>query len=129
MKVWKIPDLRFLTVWRLLRSAANPENVLYPAYVTMIQEEMLSTLNILQKERLLLKSRQTCGSTVCAESGKRSTEYCPTKTTKVCMVLPEGEEDLATDDSVFSIPGYCNIHGRNSTIISPTIEDNDKFRR
>ena len=41
------------------------------------------------------------------------------------MVLPEGEEDLATDDSVFSIPGYCNIHGRNSTIISPTIEDND----
>lgn len=31
-------------------------NVLYPAYVTMIQEEMLSTLNILQKERLLLKS-------------------------------------------------------------------------
>ena len=56
MKVWKIPDLRFLTVWRLLRSAANPENVLYPAYVTMIQEEMLSTLNILQKERLLLKS-------------------------------------------------------------------------
>ena len=50
------PDLRFLTVWRLLRSAANPENVLYPAYVTMIQEEMLSTLNILQKERLLLKS-------------------------------------------------------------------------
>ena len=38
--------------------------------------------------------------TVCAESGKRSTEYCPTKTTKVCMVLPEGEEDLATDDSV-----------------------------
>lgn len=63
--------------------------------------------------------------TVCAESGKRSTEYCPTKTTKVCMVLPEGEEDLATDDSVFSIPGYCNIHGRNSTIISPTIEDND----
>ena len=63
--------------------------------------------------------------TVCAESGKRSTEYCPTKTTKVCMVLPEGEEDLATDDSIFSIPGYCNIHGRNSTIISPTIEDND----
>ena len=32
--------------------------------------------------------------TVCAESGKRSTEYCPTKTTKVCMVLPEGEEEL-----------------------------------
>ena len=42
--------------------------------------------------------------TVCAESGKRSTEYCPTKTTKVCMVLPEGEEDLATDDSVFFHP-------------------------
>ncbi len=39
------------------------------------------------------------------------------------MVLPEGEENQATDDSVFSIPGYCNIHSHNSTIISPTIED------
>lgn len=60
---------------------------------------------------------------VCADSGKRSTEFCPNKTTKVCMVLPEGEENLATDDSVFSIPDYCTIHSHNSTIISPTIED------
>ena len=37
--------------------------------------------------------------------------------------IPEGEENQSTDDSVFSIPGYCNIHSHNSTIISPTIED------
>ena len=60
---------------------------------------------------------------ICADSGKRSTEYCPNKTSRVCMVLPEGEENQSTDDSVFSIPGYCNIHSHNSTIISPTIED------
>ena len=54
--------------------------------------------------------------TVCAESGMRPTPYCPTKTTRVCMTLPEGEEG-ATDDSVFAIPGYCTIHSDVSTII------------
>ena len=58
--------------------------------------------------------------TVCAQSGMRSTPYCPEKTTKIFMVLPEGEENLATDDSVFAIPGYCTIHSGNSTVISPS---------
>ena len=58
--------------------------------------------------------------TVCAQSGLRPTPYCTEKTTKVCMVLPEGEENLATDDSVFSIPGTCTIHSGNSTIIAPS---------
>ena len=57
--------------------------------------------------------------TVCADSGLRPTAFCPNKTAKVCMALPEGE-DSATDDSVFAIPGYCNIHSSASTIIPPS---------
>ena len=60
--------------------------------------------------------------TVCAESGMRPTPYCPTKTTRVCMTLPEGEEG-ATDDSVFAIPGYCTVHSDVSTIIPPNINE------
>ena len=52
------------------------------------------------------------------------TPYCPTKTTRVCMTLPEGEEG-ATDDSVFAIPGYCTIHSDVSTIIPPNTGDSD----
>ena len=55
MKVWKILDLQFLTALKPLKSAANPANVLYPAYVTTIQEAMQFIPNILQKERLLRK--------------------------------------------------------------------------
>lgn len=62
--------------------------------------------------------------TVCADSGLRSTAYCPNKTTRVCMVLPEGE-NAATDDSVFAIPGYCNIHGSSSTIIPPSSDGDE----
>ncbi len=56
--------------------------------------------------------------TVCAESGKRPTAFCPTKTTRVCMVLPDGEEG-STDDSYFAIPGTCTLHNGASTIITP----------
>lgn len=61
--------------------------------------------------------------TVCAESGMRPTPYCPTKTTKVCITLPDGEEG-PTDDSYFAIPGYCNIHTDVSTIINPNPDEN-----
>jgi len=60
--------------------------------------------------------------TVCADSGMRPTPYCPNKTTRVCMVLPDGETG-ATDDSAFSIPGYCNIHTDVSTIINPNPDE------
>ena len=60
--------------------------------------------------------------TVCAESGMRPTPYCPTKTTRVCMALPDGEND-ATDDSAFAIPGYCPIHTDVSTIINPNPDE------
>lgn len=56
--------------------------------------------------------------TVCAESGKRPTAFCPNKTARVCMVLPDGEEG-STDDSYFAIPGTCTIHNGASTIITP----------
>lgn len=61
--------------------------------------------------------------TVCAESGMRPTEFCPNRTSRVCMVLPEGE-DGETDDSVFAIPGICNIHTGSSTIL-PSEEDGE----
>lgn len=57
--------------------------------------------------------------TVCADSGMRPTAFCPNKTSRVCMVLPEGESG-ATDDSVFAIPGDCTIHSGSSTIIPPS---------
>ena len=56
--------------------------------------------------------------TVCAESGMRPTPFCPEKTTRVCMVLPNGETGT-TDDSYFAIPGECPIHTDASTIIVP----------
>ena len=55
--------------------------------------------------------------TVCADSGMRPTAFCPNKTTRVCMVLPEGENGT-TDDSYFSIPGTCTLHTGAATIIT-----------
>lgn len=60
--------------------------------------------------------------TVCKESGLRATPYCPSKTTRSYMVLPDGENGV-TDDSLFKIPGYCNIHTGRSTIISPPSQE------
>lgn len=60
--------------------------------------------------------------TVCKESGLRATPYCPSKTTRSYMVLPDGENEV-TDDSLFKIPGYCNIHTGRSTIISPPSQE------
>ena len=61
--------------------------------------------------------------TVCAESGGRATEFCPNKTSRVCMVLPEGETGT-TDDSYFAIPGTCPLHtSASSIIIQPSADD------
>lgn len=57
-------------------------------------------------------------ATVCAESGRLPTEFCPTKTTRVFISIPAGETG-ETDDSVFALPGSCTIHTAASTIISP----------
>ncbi len=61
--------------------------------------------------------------TVCAESGMRPTPFCPEKTTRICMVLPSGE-DGPTDDSYYAIPGECPLHTDASTIIIPPAESN-----
>ena len=47
----------------------------------------------------------------------RPTAFCPNKTTRICMVLPEGENGT-TDDSYFSIPGTCPLHTGAATIIT-----------
>lgn len=56
--------------------------------------------------------------TVCEQSHALPTPFCPTKTSQVFMALPQGEEG-GTDDSAFGIPGECNIHTAESTIIPP----------
>lgn len=61
-------------------------------------------------------------ATVCAESGRLLTPYCPTRSSRVFMSLPQGEEG-ATDDSAFAMPGYCRIHSAESIIIDPTESD------
>ncbi len=57
-------------------------------------------------------------ATVCAESGRLPTEFCPARTTRVFISIPAGETG-ETDDSVFSLPGTCTIHTAASTIIPP----------
>lgn len=57
-------------------------------------------------------------ATVCADSGRLPTPYCPRKNSGIFMVIPTGEEG-ATDDSVFAMPGYCRIHSAESMIIDP----------
>lgn len=62
--------------------------------------------------------------TVCAESGMRPTPYCPTKTTRVSMSLPEGR---GGSHGRFRIchPGLRTIHSDVSTIIPPNTGDSD----
>ncbi|MDO4330498.1 MAG: transglycosylase domain-containing protein [Lachnospiraceae bacterium] len=56
--------------------------------------------------------------TVCSATGLKPTEFCPAKRTEVCIALPQNETG-ETDDSVFGIPGDCNIHTSISTILDP----------
>lgn len=62
--------------------------------------------------------------TVCAQSGMRPTAFCPLKSAKISMALPEGEEG-PTDDSYFGIPGYCPIHTDIFTIMPPVPGETD----
>ncbi len=63
-------------------------------------------------------------ATVCAESGKLPTEFCPEKTTGVFISIPAGETG-ETDDSVFALPGSCPIHTAASTILPPDESENE----
>ena len=62
--------------------------------------------------------------TVCSESGGLATEYCPEKTTRTFMVIPEGESG-GTDDSKYRSPGTCTIHGSSSVVV-PSDETSDE---
>ncbi len=57
-------------------------------------------------------------ATVCAESGQLPTEFCPSRTTGVFMSIPNGEYGQ-TDDSVFSIPGWCPLHTGQAPVTEP----------
>ncbi|MEG1780726.1 MAG: transglycosylase domain-containing protein [Clostridium sp.] len=58
--------------------------------------------------------------TVCSDSGERPTAFCPASqlTSMTFMALPADEG--GTDDSNYSMPGYCSVHTGSSTIITPT---------
>lgn len=62
--------------------------------------------------------------TVCAESGKLPTQFCPVdgRIEKTFMIIP-ADEPGNTDDSVFVVPGSCNIHTSESSTQPETSED------
>ncbi|MEG0689132.1 MAG: transglycosylase domain-containing protein, partial [Hungatella sp.] len=62
-------------------------------------------------------------ATVCAVSGCLPSSYCP-RSSRVFMSIPPGETG-ETDDSVFGMPGYCNLHSQASTIIEPVPGDGE----
>jgi len=55
-------------------------------------------------------------TTVCAESGGLPTEFCPEKSSRTVMVIPEGETG-GTDDSHYRMPGTCPIHTEAAVIL------------
>ena len=63
--------------------------------------------------------------TVCSESGGLATEYCPAKTTRTFMVIPDGESG-GTDDSKYRSPGTCTIHSSTSVVL-PSEEDTENM--
>ena len=63
--------------------------------------------------------------TVCSESGGLATEYCPAKTTRTFMVIPDGESG-GTDDSKSRSPGTCTIHSSTSVVL-PSEEDTENM--
>lgn len=56
-------------------------------------------------------------ATVCAESGRLPTEFCPERTSATFMSVPP--DSGQTDDSVFAMPGYCDIHTGSAVIVDP----------
>ncbi len=59
--------------------------------------------------------------TVCAESQQLPTDYCPERTTRICIKLPEGESaSEGTDDSSFAVPGNCTVHTEASVVVPPS---------
>ena len=60
------------------------------------------------------------GVSVCAETGLLPTEFCPNRYTRAFIKLPEGEDASAgTDDSAYSIPGYCTVHTAAAVVVPP----------
>lgn len=63
--------------------------------------------------------------TVCSASGGVPTQFCPAelRVSKTFMTVPAGEG--TTDDSYFTMPGYCNVHTGVSTILPPENESGE----
>lgn len=47
---------------------------------------------------------------ICSETGLLAGEYCPDRVQGVFMVVPQGETAV-TDDSLFTMPSPCTVHG------------------
>ena len=54
---------------------------------------------------------------ICTESGQAATEFCPETADGVFLVVPFGEG--ATDDSQYTLPPRCGLHGDLSSVILP----------
>ena len=54
---------------------------------------------------------------ICTESGQAATEFCPETAEGVFLVVPFGEG--ATDDSQYTLPPRCGLHGDLSSVILP----------
>lgn len=58
-------------------------------------------------------------ATVCSDSRRRPTQFCPSRVSRVFLSIPSGEEG-GTDDSRYALPGsYCSIHTQAATILPP----------
>ncbi len=104
----RTPVSRFRPPSRPPRSAGNPESSRSPASASMTREEAPSTPSTFAKGTV---PTEVCDHhvqlTVCSESGGLATEYCPAKTTRTFMVIPDGESG-GTDDSKVPLTG--NLH-------------------
>lgn len=56
-------------------------------------------------------------SEVCTESGQSATEFCPEIATGVFLIVPLGEG--TTDDTQYTLPPRCTLHGDMSSIVLP----------
>lgn len=56
-------------------------------------------------------------ATVCSESRRLPTEFCPERISATFMSVPP--DSGQTDDSVFAMPGYCDIHTGAAIVVDP----------
>ncbi len=62
-------------------------------------------------------------ASVCTESGLLATEFCPERSDRVFIRIPDGETG-ATDDVLFAMPASCTLHTESAVVLPPDIAPN-----